>query len=383
MIDGLAKLGSRLGWGVALGLLAFGAARAGDKEPKFSTLPVCASPDQAEVCQRPFTAERAEAVLQAEPQETLAYALHGQTIDIAFKAPTPEFVFGEAPYLCCDLQSYMQPLAPGLWGISIEAPKLSAAVLEITLANLAGGPAPRRTFRGPDATHAIAVWRKGGIVAQRMTIDSRYLKKSRGINVYKGARCQRSVARCKVLYLADGNGFEIFLNNSPSPQALRVLDRMVIVGIDNPGDDNRFGEKRMGELLAVAGDKEAYGAFEHFVVEEVIPFVEPRRVPPKARSVGGWSNGGAWAMSMGLEHGDLFGTALAFSNGSWRRPERAPDAKTLRVKFGGGTLERSSQKFQKDARTLADLGASVDELYVVGGHSMSTWNALFWWAIGT
>lgn len=385
MIDVLAGF-RMLGVGIAIGLLALGVAHAEEKAPKkgqprFAGLPACTSSRSPDACELPLTAARAEAILQGEPGQALAYRLHGETIDIAFKTAEREFAFGDAPYLCCDLQTFLKPVAPGMWAVSIKAPKLSAAVLEITLANLIGGPAPRRAFHGPDATHPLVGARSGLLVARKRTIISRYLNESRDIHEYRGRLCARSLARCKVLYLADGDGFAVFLNNSPSPSARRALDRMVIVGIDNAGNDNQFSEKRLGALVAAAGDKAAYEAFERFVTEEVIPFVEPTPVPRTARSVGGWSNGGAWALSMALDHGDLFSSALAFSNGIWKPSNHAVAAKDLKVKFGGGTLESSTSKFKAEVRKVVGTGASVSEHYVVGGHSTSTWNALFWWAI--
>ena len=84
---------------------------------------------------------------------------------------------------------------------------------------------------------------------------------------------------------------------------------------------------------------------------------------------------------MALAHSELFSTALVFSNGIWKPPSYPVKVKDLKIKFGGGTLEQSSKKFDAYAHQIAQLGPSVDEQYVVGGHSISTWNALFWWAI--
>ncbi|MDR7118994.1 alpha/beta hydrolase-fold protein [Caulobacter sp. BE254] len=386
MIDILAG-SARLLLGAAIGL-AFGTAhaeegKAAGSAPRFRILPACTAAPVSEACQRSLTVTRAEAVVHSAPDQALNYELYGQTIDITFRASEaePDFVFGDAPYLCCDLQTFLQPVAPNVWGISIEAPKLSAAILELTLGNLANSPAPKRAFQGPDATHVLVRYQDGGLVPQRRTINSHYLKESRDIYEYRGRLCEHSLVGCKVIYLADGAQFSIFLNNSPSPKDLKALDLMVIVGIANPSKDDQFGGKRTGELLADAGDNPDFDAFERFVTEEVIPFVESTPVPRTARSVGGWSNGGAWALSVALDRSDLFGSALAFSNGTWQPPSRAAPAKGLKVKFGGGTLERSPKIFEADARKVAATGASLDEHYVVGGHSISTWNALFWWAI--
>ncbi|WP_241693620.1 alpha/beta hydrolase-fold protein [Caulobacter sp. SSI4214] len=380
--SGLAKL-----WlGVVFGALVFGAAHAEDRAkpegaPRFRNLPACTASPAVSACERPLAIERAESVVGAAPEQALNYALHGQTIDITFKAPDPDFAFGDAPYLCCDLQTYLKPVEPGLWGLSIDVPDLNAAVLELSVANLAGVPRPHRDFQGPDATHPLVSNKPGPVVPRRRTIDSRYLKSRRDIYEYRGRLCQRRLSRCKIVYLADGSSYAPFLSHVPSSAAQKILDHMVIIGIDNAGDDDQFGGKRMSELLAAAGDHAGFDAFERFVTEEVIPFVEQRPVSRKARSVGGWSNGGAWALSMALDHGELFSTALMFSNGALKLPSHPVATKDLKIKFGGGTLERSAKIFETDAHRIAELGPSVDEFYVVGGHSISTWNALFWWAI--
>lgn len=369
-----------------INLLVFGGAHAEDsgksyKGPKFSTFPTCASSVVTATCERALTAERADEIVQAAPAQALNYVSYGETIDLTFKASAKEFAFGEAPYLCCDLQTYLKPVAPGLWGISIDAPELNRAVLELSIANLLGVPSPHRDFRGPDATHPRVSAERAAPMLESRTIDSRYLRAPRDIHVYRGHLCQRSLARCRVLYLADGDSYAPFLSYAPSPSAQKSLDHLVIVGIDSPKGDDQFSGKRMSELLLAAGDSEKFNAFERFVTEEVIPRIEPTPVSRKARLVGGWSNGGAWALSMALKHSEIFSTALVFSNGIWKPPGQPTKAKDLKIKFGGGTLEAPPEKFDMYARQIAGLGPSVDKLYVVGGHSISTWNALFWWAI--
>lgn len=345
------------------------------------TFPACASNTVASICERAITAEQAESIVQSAPEQALNYVSHGETIDITLRTPAKEFAFGEAPYLCCDLQTYLKPISEGLWGISIDAPKLNAAVLELSIANLLGVPSPHRDFRGPDATHPWVSYEPPTIALDHLTVNSRHLQAARDIHVYRGRLCRRNLARCEVLYLADGASFRPFLNYAPSPLAQKRLDHLVIVGIDSPKDDDRFGGKRMSELLLAIGDSEKFKAFESFVMDEVIPLVEATPVSRRKRLVGGWSNGGAWALSMALAHNDRFSTALVFSTGIWKPPSPPIRVKNLTIKFGGGTLERSSKKFDEYARQIEQLGPSVDEHYVVGGHSISTWNALFWWAI--
>jgi enterochelin esterase-like enzyme len=377
---------TKLTTGLLISLFVFGNGHAADdmkprKGPRFSTFPACASSAVTATCERALTTERAGAIVQSAPAQALNYESHDETIDITLKTSAKAFAFGEAPYLCCDLQTYLKPVSEGLWGVSIDAPKLNAAVLELSIANLLGAPSPHRDFRGPDATHPRVTSERPAVALEHLTINSRHLQAARDIDVYRGRLCQRGLARCQILYLSDGASYAPFLNYVPSPSAQKRLDHLVIVGIDNPKDDDQFGEKRMGELLLAAGDSDKFNAFELFVTDEVIPLVEPTPVSRRARFVGGWSNGGAWALSMALAHSDLFSTALVFSNGIWKPPSHLANLKDLKIKFGGGTLEQSSKKFDAYARQIAQLGPSVDERYVVGGHSISTWNALFWWAI--
>lgn len=206
-------------------------------------------------------------------------------------------------------------------------------------------------------------------------VQSEALDGARRLSIFRGRDCRETLDGCVVAYMADGDTLHGFLRRAPVDAA---TNRLVVVGIHNDHTD-RTGRARPGELLRDV-DRGRYRAFERFLIDELIPFVEGEtRRPAADRWVVGYSNGGAWAIDMLERRRDVFGGAAAFSVAD--QSTRGRKVSGARVFLGAGRQESSSYGAytRASAAALKAAGARVQEHYVPGDHSPVTWAPLFWW----
>lgn len=164
-----------------------------------------------------------------------------------------------------------------------------------------------------------------------------------------------------VLYMHDGQNVfyskESFSGYSwkviPTIKYHKELPKMIIVGIDNAGD-NRLNEYApwmtdvgtTPETASVGGDGMAYG---EWVVNTVKPFIDKTYrtlTDPENTLLAGSSMGGIITAYMGATYPDVFGNLGVFSLASWfserdflRFCDHHPLAKSSRVYIQVGTLE--------------------------------------------
>ncbi|MFU2193500.1 alpha/beta hydrolase [Streptococcus pluranimalium] len=164
-----------------------------------------------------------------------------------------------------------------------------------------------------------------------------------------------------VLYMHDGQNVfyskESFSGYSwkviPTIKYHKELPKMIIVGIDNAGD-NRLNEYApwmtdvgtTPETASVGGDGMAYG---EWVVNTVKPFIDKTYrtlTDPEHTLLAGSSMGGIITAYMGAAYPDVFGSLGVFSLASWfserdflRFCDHHPLAKSSRVYIQVGTLE--------------------------------------------
>jgi phospholipase/carboxylesterase len=102
-------------------------------------------------------------------------------------------------------------------------------------------------------------------------------------------------------------------------------------------------------------------------------------------AIGGFSDGGSYALSIGLANGDLFGAVLAFSPGF----VAAPGVRGRpRIWVSHGTADRVLPVDRCGRRVVGELGAAGYDLHYDefdGGHEVpprSVTGALEWWSAG-
>lgn len=179
-----------------------------------------------------------------------------------------------------------------------------------------------------------------------------------------------------VLYLADGG-------SALAEGVIELMEQdkipgVIVVGIDYCAAGDTEPVCRHNNYLGKRSDPQtpAFLAYETALVRTIVPTVEARYgAPPSSglRAVGGASDGGVWAASMGLRHPELFGTAFVLSPGL--APAAHPDGKpAARFYIGTGLFE---SVFRVNAvRVAEDLkarGASVTLKLYPSGHDPWMW----------
>lgn len=342
-------------------------------------LPACGQGVSATVCKAPLPGSVARS-MPDNPSVTVRSA--SGTLDILIRtAPGSQFTFAERPFVCCDIQGFAERLGSERWGLRVRVPRLSEAALRISVANLDGSHGlSSAVFRGPQARQTIVD--EGPLKHQLRGVAhesfvSAALGAPRGLTIYRGERCRESLSHCQVFYVADGGNIDRFLASGPNG-AEQTLAAIVLVGIQDPPDED-FGSRRSGELLP-GFNRDLFEHFQNFVLGELIAHVEgAERVPSGQRFLFGMSDGATWAINLAQSEPALFAGAIAFSVP--RSPISTPTGQGSYL-IGAGTFEPVFQTTtERAAAALRSSGARVEERYVVGGHSLTTWNTLFWWAM--
>jgi enterochelin esterase-like enzyme len=175
----------------------------------------------------------------------------------------------------------------------------------------------------------------------------------------------------------------------------RVIEPLIVVGIDNSGDRGR-GVDYLPVPDSFNPEPEAPGADRYlaFVIDELMPFVNrtyPTLGDPGHTGFGGSSYGAASAFYAVMARPGIFGRVLLESpsvgvgNGVLLDRARTmtdwPERIVLGVGTGEGRGGRGSSAFQTLADILVAAGLGDDRLKVVvqegGGHNEASWASRF------
>jgi enterochelin esterase-like enzyme len=229
---------------------------------------------------------------------------------------------------------------------------------------------------------------------------------ARTIRVWTPPDLRRGV-RCDVLYLNDGQNL---FGDGPYEDgggwhadagaakliADRVIDPLIIVGIDNGGNDRARGIDYLPVPDPFEKDPAPSGADQYlsFVIDEVMPYVNahyPTQTGAVHTGFGGSSYGAASAFYAALSHPGVFGRLLLESPsvgaGNGVMLERARTAATWpeRIDIGIGTLEGRGGRGSSAVQTLTDIlkaaGLTDARLRVIvqeeAGHNEAAWASRF------
>jgi enterochelin esterase-like enzyme len=253
---------------------------------------------------------------------------------------------------------------------------------------------------GVAAVHGQSAVHAGKLDVHEM--HSKVLNATRIVRVWTPPRLPRDV-RCAVLYLNDGQNL---FGDGPYDDgggwhveeaaakliADRVIDPLMIVGIDNAGD-----RARAIDYLTVPDafdqDPGPPGADRYldFVIGEVMPFVDkhyPTLTGPAHTGFGGSSYGAASAFYAAMARPGVFGRLLLESpsvgvgNGVLLERAKTVTAWPERMDIGIGTGEgRGSAAVQALTDILAQAGLGADRLRVFvqdgGRHEEAAWASRF------
>lgn len=288
--------------------------------------------------------------------------------------------------LCCTFQAPLRPVAgaPDLWALSVHAPRLDEAVLDI-LVRAGSGAREAERWRGPKAPPAApkavppAEWLHG------VRLDSAAMGERRGLIVYAPPPDGKPRP---VIYMADGGSVPGF---AAIAHALAIGGRVrepVLVGLlvgpsgDAPADPKRFNRQRHEEyLLNFDNGAARFTAHERFLLDEVLPYAERTwgaAADPSLRAVMGYSDGAAWSLAMAARNPGIFRNAIALSFG-WSPGvlptlKRAPIANLY---LAAGLYEPDFLKPTREAAGVLSAGGRVRFEVRAAGHGMTVWEDEF------
>jgi enterochelin esterase-like enzyme len=265
-------------------------------------------------------------------------------------------------------------------------------------------------------------WRSGAVAAAALAalswapahagrldvieLHSAALAAARTIRVWTPPDLARGV-RCDVLYLNDGqnlfgdgpyeDGGGWHADDSAAKLiADRAIDPLIIVGIDNGGDDRARAVDYLPVPDPFEKDPAPPGADRYlsFVIDEVIPYVNahyPTQTGAAHTGFGGSSYGAASAFYAALSRPGVFGRLLLESpsvgagNGVMLERARSLTTWPERVDIGIGTLEGRGGRGSSAVQTLTDIlksaGLSDARLRVIvqegAGHNEASWASRF------
>lgn len=338
----------------------------------------CSTQDKSNAYEKPCkdqlaSADIAIAIKLAENKDFII-DVQGDTLLVAAKVASDTLTFGGKPYLCCDIQAYLDPVADGIYAAKFRWHDMHKSLLEFRLINTTRRAAASTIYNGskdfPDPRNSIdnAVLHNAGMQLAELAIPMNEEFGARDVTVIKGSSCLSSLSPCIVIYMADGESLAFMVKSALLEQ--RDLSRFIFVGIHNAKIQDHA--VRIDELL-YGYNQPRYDAFLEFVTATLIPHIEMKEIP-LARYSAGYSNGGAWALDMLLTKPDIFTGAIVMSPAEWSsRTDTRLDERNVFI--GAGHMELPFYaKARASAPLLRERGAMVQELYIPSGHSMNTWN---------
>lgn len=329
-------------------------------------------------CKDELSSTDIEKSRESATKQPFSIAVQGDMLTITARVAAGDITFAGKPYLCCDIQAYLDPLGDDLYAAKFRWHDMDKSLLELRLFNVAQPSSGNANYHGSKEFHssrndiAQSALQNAGMALTEHTFKISKEFDARKVSVIKGRACLRNLTACQVIYMADGQSLVFLVKNALLDQ--RDLSHFVFVGIHN-AEAKEKSNVRIDELL-FGYDPARYESFMHFSTVTLIQEIEGQDLP-LARYSAGYSNGGAWAYDMLLARPDVFAGAIIMSPAEWksRVDTRLPGR---RVFIGAGHLESG---FLANARAMVpdvrSRGALVQETYVPSGHGMNTWTNIW------
>lgn len=341
-----------------------------------SEVPECTAEDikneYATLCREIIPVSMLSELKQLELTNRFGYRVAKNSLLIVAKVAAEDIVFSDKPFFAGDIQGYLEKIDSDLFAIYLHFKDIDRSSLTLSLINVTGGEKPVIQYSGAHEFGQISLKRSADIIRELVSIGAEYQKvyfdkipnlKPKEIEIVKGAHCKQSIYSCSVIYAADGESILTFVDNALTHKI--NIDNFVFVGIPNQS------ENRIQELLYGYDDK-IFDAFMNFVTRVLVNAIENGE-QPKFRFVGGFSNGGAWALDALNMYKDKFDGAIVMSPAEWEFKSDS-NLKGKEIFIGSGLLERNLVKHTKSiASKLQELGATTHTLYPQSGHAMNSW----------
>jgi hypothetical protein len=324
-------------------------------------------------CKQPLSADAITTARGKLGTRNFAYEVKGELLTVSVRMPKNEVAYPNGPFLCCEIQAYLDPAGDDVYAASFRWNRMGSAMLDLQLLNQKNRPDAHFQLRGSlefvfagDKVVPGLIEGAGAELSTRTyAAPSEYA--ARKVTVFKGAACRETVAACTVVYTPDGHDTAKFVDNALANGI--DLRRVVVVGVHN-ADVDPAGSRI--EELVLDSNPVRYDAFMRFVTEDLRRQIEGS-ARPLVRLAAGYSNGGAWAYDALVSQGRHFDGAIIMSPAQWRTRGEAV-LQGRRVFVGAGYMERP---FYQNAKAITAVlearGAQVSEVYVPSGHGLNTW----------
>jgi len=212
------------------------------------------------------------------------------------------------------------------------------------------------------------------ISIRNFQIDSLSLRTERTVTVFFPPGYRTGV-EYPVLFCADGQAVEGFSYSLSTAMEEGNTPPVILVGVHS--------DPRLRAYEYVDGiDSSLFLAHEHFFTDEVYRWAIAKFTLAcawPACGVFGFSNGGAFALSMGVRHREKYGVVIAFSiAGVPHRIEESEYARrpAARYYLSAGTREKP---FRATGRAIARILAKNEVEHVIterhAGHDFDFWNS--------
>jgi enterochelin esterase-like enzyme len=301
--------------------------------------------------------------------ETSLVQAAGDTLTFAVEAPGARFL-----NIVGGVRTAAQRVnGTDVWAASIYVPQLDKARIGFQfVTDTTGTYAKPREFRGARSAAGPlqSVVLHGSISID--TVFSYALTQKRVLISYMPPVSARGKP-LKVIYAADG---DMIRSLAPALDTLIVsgqLEPTAIVGVRAAEGNERPREYNYG----YAADSTAFLQHEKFFVDEVAAWSEANLHVDSTRegkTVWGASNGGAFAIAMGLSHPDRFARVVAMSPVYAEVPAAAPGASLPQFFIAAGTFEKTTDlRAGLLVNTLRGMHAPTKFEQFVGGHDALVW----------
>jgi enterochelin esterase-like enzyme len=342
-----------------------------------ASIPPCAT--ELRVCQVPLPpARELRALIGRRPE---AWRVRGDVLTVVARRKQPAS-------LCCALQTQLRPVTGDLQAVALRVPDIESAIIDIGIVAGEDWPNEPPVYRGRKAAPEPASLPVDMNRVILREIESRHLGERRQVQVFVPPIIPQG-AELPVIYLADGVTPQLMGVAAALWQRNQVAP-FILVGVPSsrkrgaagcvPRCDGRSREYLI-EIPDLPPEESRFDAHARFVIEEVLPWIDesfPAARTADQRLVGGWSSGGAWAITMAARYPETFGGTIAMSVGWLPAAQQASRLTRGNIFVGGGRLEdRFYERSILAAENATKAGANVRLLTPNAGHSMENWAILF------
>jgi enterochelin esterase-like enzyme len=307
--------------------------------------------------------------------------------------------------LCCGLEDDLIPAfnedgspSSTVWALTARIRDLDRAVITVgfsaTSNGRGSGRVNARVWRGPNAPAAPVQTQRLRGTERRVEFLSKALLEKRNIWLYLPPNHDAKKST-RVVYLADG---------ASVPGLARVLEPAILAGrvppvilvgaepgLSSGPDANNISRNTRAQEYLPDVNPARFRAHETFFVEELRAWAESQlgaSTKREDRVVNGFSNGGQFALQMGLRHPDVYAHVVAISTAgkTFLLTRSALGVVPADFFLVAGTLEPYIKQSRHFSTELQRAGARIKSNEWVSGHDVQVWvetlpSALEWvWA---